>query len=505
MSGAGARLSSLLERAGVQPLADPGANPEIRGACLDSRRVGPGDLFFAIRGLKLDGDSFVPDAIRRGARAVVSGAPRPDGLDAGIAWVQVAQPRQAAGPISRECYGRPDESMTLVGITGTNGKTTVACLVESIGSAAGRKTGRIGTVGHAFAGVERAAVRTTPEAPELYRLLAEMRNEAVDLVAMEVSSHALSLHRVEGARFAAAAFLNLSRDHLDFHGDEESYFLAKAKLFETLSSRECAVLPADSPLGERLRRRTEARVLTFGRGASADVRLREERCGNDGSSATLETPEGPLPVRSFLLGRFNLENVAAAAACALAVGMPPESIPAGVLGLQTVPGRMERLDRGQPFAVIVDYAHTEAALRNLLASVREFSRGRIHLVFGCGGDRDPGKRMSMGRAAATGADAVYATSDNPRSERLAAILEEIEAGIASVAGGAGRSSTIPDRDEAIRTAVAAAEPGDAVLVAGKGHETTQTFGDRVEPFDDRLVAIRALESLGWRGRKHAGA
>jgi len=505
LSGAGARLSSLLERAGVRPLADPGADPEIRGACLDSRRVGPGDIFFALRGFRSDGDSFVPDAVRRGARAVVSAAPRPTWLDAGVAWVQVAQPRQAAGPISRECYNRPDESLTLVGITGTNGKTTVAYLVESIATAAGRKAGRIGTVGHAFAGIERAAVRTTPEAPDLFRLLAEMRDEAVDLVAMEVSSHALALHRVEGARFATAAFLNLSRDHLDFHADEENYFLAKARLFEALSEREWAVLPADSPHGERLRRRTRARVLTFGRRPSADVRLRDERCGSDGSSAVLETPEGPLPVRSFLLGRFNLDNVAAAAACALAVGMPPESIPAGVLGLHMVPGRMERLDRGQPFSVIVDYAHTEAALRNLLDSAREFTRGRIHLVFGCGGDRDRGKRAGMGRAAAAGADALYVTTDNPRGESPAEILAEIREGVASVEGGVERCATTPDRTAAIRAAVAAAAPGDAVVIAGKGHETTQTFADRVEPFDDRLVAVRALEGLGWRGRKHAGA
>lgn len=489
----------------MRPLADPGADPEIRGACLDSRRVGPGDIFIAVPGFRIDGDSFVPDAVRRGARAVVSIGPRPGWLDAGVAWVRVAQPRQAAGPISRECYGRPDESLTLVGITGTNGKTTVAYLVESIATAGGRRAGRIGTVGHAFAGIERAAARTTPEAPDLYRLLAEMRDEAVELVAMEVSSHALSLHRVEGARFATAAFLNLSRDHLDFHENEEGYFRAKARLFEALSAHEWAVLPEDSPYGEQLRGRTRARVLTFGRRPTADVRLLEERCGSDGSSAILETPEGALPVRSFLLGRFNLENVAAAAACALAVGMPPESIPAGVLALQAVPGRMERIERGQPFGVIVDYAHTEAALRSLLASAREFARGRIHLVFGCGGDRDPGKRSGMGRAAAGGADALYVTADNPRGEALAAILEEIAAGIASVEGRAGRSATIPDRAEAIRAAIAAAKPGDVVLVAGKGHETTQTFADRIEPFDDRLVAIQALESLGWRGRKHAGA
>jgi UDP-N-acetylmuramoyl-L-alanyl-D-glutamate--2,6-diaminopimelate ligase len=486
-------------------LADIGPDPEIHGTAVDSRRVGPGDLFFALSGLRQEGDAFVDDAIRRGARAVVSALPRPGWVDPGIAWVRVEQPRHVAGLVSRECHGRPDESLTLVGITGTNGKTTVAHLVESIATAAGRRAGRIGTVGYAFAGIERAAVRTTPEAPDLYRLLAEMRDEAIDLVAMEVSSHALDLHRVVGARFATAAFLNLSRDHLDFHGDEERYFAAKAKLFEALGPREWAVLPADTTHGERMGRRTSARVLTFGRSEQADVRLLDEHCSMDGSSAVLGTPSGRLPIRTFLLGRFNLDNVAAAAACALAVGLSAEAISPGVLDLHAVPGRMEKVDCGQPFAVIVDYAHTEVALAGLLGFLRELTSGSIRLVFGCGGERDKGKRYGMGRLAAESAEAVFLTSDNPRGEDPHEILAEIERGTAVVSGGADRSTTIVNRREAIHAAIKGAGEGDVVLIAGKGHEATQTFSDRVEPFDDRLVAMRVLESLGWRGRQHAGA
>jgi UDP-N-acetylmuramoyl-L-alanyl-D-glutamate--2,6-diaminopimelate ligase len=502
----GIRLSTLLEGAGVQVLGDTGADPVIRGVTLDSRRVGPGDIFFAVQGYKVDGLRFVPDAVGRGARAIVSSSPRPAGIDPGVAWVRVAEPRRAAGLISRECHGRPDQSLTLVGITGTNGKTTVAHLVEAIAEAAGRRAGRIGTVGYAFAGIERAAVRTTPEAPDLYRLLAEMRDESIDLVAMEVSSHALALHRVEGARFATAAFLNLSREHLDFHPDEEEYFSTKARLFESLTRRECAVLPADLPHGKRIAEMTDARVLTFGRAQGADVRLREEHCGLEGSSAVLDTPDGPLPVRTFLLGRFNLSNVAAAAACALAVDLPPESISTGILAVQSVPGRVEPVDHGQPFTVLVDYAHTEEALGSLLSWVRELTPGGIRLVFGCGGDRDRGKRADMGRVAARLADSLFLTSDNPRGENPQAILGEIERGVASAMDGARDSRSIIDRREAIHAAIEAAEPGDVVLIVGKGHESTQVFADRIEPFDDRLVAARALESLGWRGGKeHAGA
>ena len=445
----------------------------------------------------------MPDAVKRGARAVVAASPRPRVLDPEVAWVRVARPRRAAALLSREYWECPDEALTLVGITGTNGKTTVAYLVEAIAAAAGRRTGRIGTVGYAVAGVEHTAERTTPEAPEFYRLLATMRDASIDIVAMEVSSHALALSRVDGARFATAAFLNLSRDHLDFHGDEESYFRAKARLFENLEPGQHAVLPADSPHGATLRGLTRARVWTFGRDESADVRLRDERSGRDGSSAVLSTPSGSLPVRSFLLGRFNLDNVAAAAACALSMGLSAEAIGAGVLALESVPGRVERVDRGQPFQVLVDYAHTPDALRALLEWMRELVDGRLSVVFGCGGERDAGKRAEMGRVAASLADRVYLTSDNPRGEDPQAILSEIGAGVATCSGAMERTTILADRRAAIRAALSAAGPGDVVLLAGKGHETTQTIGGRAEPFDDRVVASDLLNELqpsgGWRG------
>ena len=494
------RLSVLLQGSDVQPMAAVGADPDIRGASLDSRRIEPGDLFFAIRGLRADGEAFVSEAIERGARAVVAGSPRPSEVAERIGWVQVEEPRKAAGLLSREYYGRPDEALCLVGITGTNGKTTVTHLVEAIGRAAGRRSGRIGTVGYAFEGEEQPLERTTPEAPDFYRLLAEMRDREASLVAMEVSSHALALSRVEGARFAAAAFLNLSRDHLDFHGDEGSYFEAKAKLFGALGPDQTAILPAESPHGEELARRTRARVLRFGRSEEAEIRLCEEHSGLDGSSAILETPAGKLPVRSFLLGGYNLENVAAAAACAIALELPAESIPAGVLAVGGIRGRMERVDRGQPFTVLVDYAHTTAALERLLVWVRQVSDGRVAVVFGCGGARDTEKRPAMGRVAAETADRIFLTSDNPRDEDPEAILQQIGEGVASVGGGSERCRTIPDRREAIRSAIADAGSGDLVAIAGKGHETTQTFAGRVEPFDDRQVAIEALEELGWKGR-----
>jgi UDP-N-acetylmuramoyl-L-alanyl-D-glutamate--2,6-diaminopimelate ligase len=493
------RLSALLEASDVRPLAPTGADPLIRGAALDSRRVEPGDLFVAIRGRQADGESFVDDAIRHGAAAVVAETPRPPQIDPSIGWVQVEQARGAAGPLSRVCYGRPDEALALVGVTGTNGKTTVTHLVESIARAAGRRPGRIGTVGSAFGGREEALERTTPEAPELYRLLARMREHAVDVVALEVSSHALALGRVGGARFAVAAFLNLSNDHLDFHGDESSYFETKAGLFTMLESDAWAVLPADTADGERLAARTRARTMTFGRAASADVRLCDERCGLDGSSATIETPSGALPLRTFLPGRANLDNVAAAAACALALGLAPESIPAGVLALEGVPGRMERVDRGQPFSVLVDYAHTPAALESALNWLRGVASRRVLVVFGCGGERDTGKRAEMGRVAARLADRVFITSDNPRGEDPQRILEQI-------AEGANECCLkVLDRGEAIERALGEAGEGDVVFIAGKGHETQQIVGRTARPFDDRLVAGAALGRLGWRGERGAHA
>jgi len=499
MTGVTTRLSELLHAAGIVPLAPIGPDPEIRGAALDSRRVGPGEIFFALAGLRANGLDFVPQAIERGASAVVADGPRPEWLCGDVAWVHVAQPRHAAALLSRECWGRPDEALTLVGITGTNGKTTVAHLVHAIAAAAGRRAGRIGTVGYAFAGIERPGSRTTPESPDLYRLLAEMRDEAIDFVSMEVSSHALAQQRVFGMRFATAAFLNLGRDHLDFHDTIEEYFQAKLLLFESLEPDRWAVLPADDEYGARIADRIRSRVLRFGRSAAADVRLVQEHSSLEGSSAVLQTPVGSLPVRTFLLGPFNLDNVAAAAACAIALGIPPEAVTAGVVSVASVPGRMEPVDRGQPFRVLVDYAHTEQALRNVVGWLTQQIRGQVRLVFGCGGDRDHGKRAEMGRAAAESGAVLYVTTDNPRREDPAEILRGISVGVTAVPGADARTSWILDREEAIHTAIAQAAADDVILLAGKGHETSQTFQDREVPFDDRAVAEQALRARGWAG------
>jgi UDP-N-acetylmuramoyl-L-alanyl-D-glutamate--2,6-diaminopimelate ligase len=492
-------LSTLLDGSGVRSLAAIGADPDIAGVTLDSRRVEPGGLFLAIRGLRADGEGFVDEAIQRGARAILAASPRPAGLAAHIGWVQVSDPRLAAAPLAREWYGRPDESLELVGVTGTNGKTTVTYLVESVARAAGKRCGRIGTLGYSIDGRGQSLDRTTPEAPDVFRLLSRMREQAVDVVAMEVSSHALALGRVAGARFAVGAFLNLGRDHLDFHRDDAAYFAAKAALIAGLGANATAVLPADTEHGRELSRRTRARVVTFGRLPESSVRLSEEHSGLDGASAVLETPLGRLPVRTFLLGDYNLDNVAAAAACAVALGLPGEAITAGVLALEGVPGRMERVRAGQPFTVVVDYAHTAAALERALSWARGIRSGRVLVVFGCGGARDREKRPEMGRVAATLADLVYLTSDNPRDEDPEQILGEIAAGVAQVSGAAERCVRLEDRESAIRTAIGQARAGDVIVIAGKGHETVQVLADRTRPLDDRAIAQSALENAGFRG------
>lgn len=490
-----ARIGELIERAGLQPRAASGGDPEILAAALDSRRVESGSLFFALAGLRSDGEAFVADAVAGGARAIVAASPRPDDLDDRVAWIQLDDPRLAAALLSRELWERPDTALQLVGITGTNGKTTVSFLLESIVRAAARPVGRIGTIGTAYGDVTLPASHTTPEAPDFYELLARMRDAGIELVAMEVSSHALAMRRVAGARFVVAAFLNLSPEHLDFHGDEHAYFEAKALLFDGLSNEATAVVSVDEPHGEAIRERARpARVIGFGRDERADVRLRDEHVTLRGASAVLDLPSGPIPIRTHLVGRFNLENVAAAAACAVALGLPADAITRGVGDLASIPGRMERVDCGQPFAVIVDYAHTEDALQSLLETIAPLCEGSVHLVFGCGGSRDRGKRAPMGRVAARLAHRVYLTSDNPRDEDPAAIIASVTEGIASVSGGPERTRTIVDRRDAIAAALGAAGAGDVVVVAGKGHETTQIFRDRTEPFDDREVCRELLAS-----------
>ena len=496
-------LDTLFSGAGIVPLTSVPASVRVSGVSVDSRRVVPGDLFFALRGANDDGARHAQHAVERGAVAVVaeSAAPEPGRL--GVPWIRVGEARLATALVAREWFGRPDESMTLVGITGTKGKTTVAYLVDSIVRAAGRNAGRIGTVGYAFGRREIQASRTTPEPTALYELLAKMRDAGTEIVAMEVSSHALVLHRVAGARFPVAAFLNLGGDHLEFHGGSEAYFEAKASLFDRLGPEDTAVIPSDDPRGSLLASRTKARRLVFGHGPHADVRIEQERSGITGSTARLTTPRGPIEVRTALPGRFNVLNAAAAAACGLALEFEASSIAAGIEGLASVPGRLESIAAGQPFAVFVDYAHTEESLTAALDAVRELTSGRLLVVFGCGGDRDRGKRFGMGRAVASRADRVVVTSDNPRNENPLAILRDIEAGVLSVSGAAARSTFLADRAEAIRLALHEARSGDAVVIAGKGHETTQTIADRVEPFDDRDVARRELGRLGFQGGSRA--
>jgi UDP-N-acetylmuramoyl-L-alanyl-D-glutamate--2,6-diaminopimelate ligase len=498
------RLSSLIERSRLPTLGPPDADPEITGVALDSRKTVRGGLFVAVRGFVTDGESYVADALARGARAIVAASARPAALPQDIAWVRVDSPRRAAALLAREWFGRPDEALALVGITGTNGKTTVTYLLEAIANAAGSKAGRIGTISSAWGGRETAAARTTPEAPDLFETLAAMRAEGVGLVAMEVSSHALALGRVEGARFAIAAFLNFGRDHLDFHGDVDAYFAAKASLFDGLSDDRTAVLNADDPRSADIAARTRARILRFAsRAENADVRLSRVRCDPHGCSAELEIGTRRVDLRTELRGRFNLDNVAAAAACAIAAGIPFEAVPEGVRSVRRIPGRMEAVEEGQPFAVLVDFAHTDTALARLLDSVREFAAGRVIVVFGCGGDRDRTKRPAMGRAAAERADLVVLTSDNPRGEDPEAILCEIRSGISAVEGAETRCRTIVDREQAVAFAVAAARPGDTVVIAGKGHETTQTLGDHVEPMDDRELVRSALRKTGRAGGHRA--
>jgi len=497
-------LGSLLASAGIVPVAPFAPEAVVRGVSIDSRTVRPGDVFFALRGEREDGSRFASDALARGAVAVVAdgAAPAPE---LGEAWVRVEDARLAMGLVAREWFDRPDTSLTLVGITGTKGKTTVTYLVESIAAAAGLTAGRIGTVGYAYAGRESAATRTTPEATDLYALLAAMRDASVSVVAMEVSSHALTLHRVAGARFPVAAFLNLGRDHLEFHGGSEAYFEAKASLFSRLQPSDAAVLPADDPLGGVLSDRTAARVLRFGRDEAAEVRIVRERSGLAGSSVTLATPSGSLEVTTPLPGRFNVDNVAAAVGCAVALRLPAAAIRTGIAALRSVPGRLEPVEAGQPFAVLVDYAHTEESLAAVLDAVRPLTPGRLIVVFGCGGDRDRAKRPRMGRAAAMRADLLFLTSDNPRSEDPAAILREIAFGVATVEAAPERSRIVEDRRDAIAAAIALARAGDAVVIAGKGHETTQAFADRTVSFDDRVVARACLAEIGHDGGSRAGA
>jgi UDP-N-acetylmuramoyl-L-alanyl-D-glutamate--2,6-diaminopimelate ligase len=492
-------LRALLEAMDA-PLFAGDEGVEVRGLASDSRRVGPGDLFFALTGLRQDGRAFVRQALASGAVAAVvdHDAPASEGP-----LVRVAEPRRALAEAAVAFHGQPARALKVVGITGTNGKTTTTYLLESVFRAAGWRPGVLGTIGARLDGRARPLGYTTPEATELQALLREMVDGGIQAVALELSSHALVQRRGYGLDLDVAVFTNLSHDHLDYHGTLEAYLDAKLMLFDGRNAPRpakpaTAVVNADDPVAERVAaaaRRGGMKVLRFGAAAGADVRLARVATTPDGLELELVAGGAPVEVRLPLLGRYNAWNAAGAFAAALALGVEPARAALGLAAVAGVPGRLERVAEGQPFEVAVDYAHTPDALERALAAVREHARGRVLVVFGCGGDRDRSKRPVMGRVARAGADETWVTSDNPRSEDPAAIAGEILAG----AGGAGGPVHLElDRREAIARALAAAGPGDAVLIAGKGHETTQTAGGRVLPFDDREVA-RGLLRAGGRG------
>jgi UDP-N-acetylmuramoyl-L-alanyl-D-glutamate--2,6-diaminopimelate ligase len=480
------------------PLA-AGGETEIAALAYDDRRVAPGTLFFCVPGFTRDGHDFAPDAVARGAAALV--VERPLGL--GVPEVVVPSVRAAMGPAAARFHGNPTAALDVVGVTGTNGKTTTAFLVRALLEAAGRQCGLLGTVTSFVGGQERGVERTTAEAIDLQRDFRAMLDGGDVACAMEVSSHALALDRAAGTRFAAAVFTNLTQDHLDFHPTMEDYFLAKRRLFApadgAVAAPGASIVNLDDPYGRRLAQELiadGALPLTFAIDRDADYRATAVDGGFDGSSFTALTPEGPLALRTPLPGRFNVANVLGAVAAVRALGVPLDAIAAALPHAGRVPGRFEPVDEGQPFAVLVDYAHTPDSLENVLSAARPLAAdGRVLCVFGCGGDRDRGKRPQMGEIAARLADRTIVTSDNPRSEEPAAIVEEILAGIASERRADGAVTAEVDRRAAIARALAEAEEGDVVVIAGKGHEQGQEFaaGEKL-PFDDVTVAREALRS-----------
>ena len=478
-------LVELLSAAPDSSFPPAASDREIAGISSDSRTVGPGQIFVALRGEKDDGFSHAREAAARGAAAIVSDRPAPEAFP--VPWVRVREPRRVLGQMAARLAGNPSEKLVLAGVTGTNGKTTTAMLLEGVLARRYGAAGFVGTVGYRTGRRDTAATHTTPEAPLLQELLAEMVSAGTPAAAMEVSSHALALDRVAGTRFDVAVFTNLTRDHLDFHGDLETYFDAKSKIFSLRKPGAAAVLNADDPWGRRLAREVPPPVATYSAaGGAGDVRAENVVADLAGTSLDVAHAGGRFRIASPLLGRFNADNLLAAAAAGLALRIGEGEIAAGLARVTRVPGRLERVVAAEPSTILVDYAHTEDALERLLLSVRDLTERRIVLVFGCGGDRDRGKRAPMGRIAGSLADVAIATSDNPRSEDPEAILAEVEQGLA--ASGAAGYRTIADRREAIRTAIDLADADAVVVIAGKGHETVQVIGDSALPFDDREVA-----------------
>ena len=488
-------LGQLCERSGLD--RDPGAarDVQVTGVVCDSRVAKTGDLFVAVRGERFDGATFVEDVRARGAVAVVAQDIEPASFD--LPWIQVDDARATMAVLAAMFYGDPSQELLVVGTTGTNGKTTTTYLIEAILEAAGIACGRVSSVSYRVGYDEQPAERTTPESPHLQAMMRKMVDAGCRACVMEISSHALHLRRADAIRFGAAVFTNLTRDHLDFHGDMSRYFAAKRKLFDMLADTSPAVINVDDQYGRELSTAV-GRPVTYAIDAAADFQPERLELALSGMELDVRTPRGPLRLRSALLGRMNAYNVLAAAATGASLSLSFRAIEQGLAAVERVPGRMEVVSRAvDDVHVVVDFAHTDDALKGLLETVRPLARGRLITVFGCGGDRDTTKRSLMGTVAGRLSDLVVLTSDNPRSEDPMAIVKDIELGLT---GGKTPWRTVLDREEAVTGAIGEARPGDLVVVAGKGHERYQVVGTRSVPFEDVAVARAALAHRRSRSR-----
>lgn len=483
-------IAELFERAGIDVTSgiteQKPVDTAVKGVACDSRKLAAGQVFVAIRGERSDGADFAHQAKSRGAVAVVAECPSPPGF--GMPWAEVADARETLARLAAGFHGEPSNELIVVGTTGTNGKTTTTYLIEGVFEQAGMSCGRISSVSYRVAGTEQTATRTTPESSDLQALLRQMVDRDCQACVMEVSSHALSLRRVDEISFDAVVFTNLTRDHLDFHGDMSGYFDAKRRLFQMTNGTAPAVINVDDPYGRTLATEVK-RPVTYGIDTTADVMPTQMDLSACGIELDLRTSRGPLHIRSSLLGRGNTYNILAAAAAGAAMDLPFSAIEHGILSVTRVPGRMQLVSgRDDVVAVVVDFAHTDDALRSLLETARGITHGRLITVFGCGGERDATKRPLMGAVAGRLSDLVIVTSDNPRSEDPSQIIRDIELG----RDDSTQWLTMPDRTEAINQAIQKARPGDVVVIAGKGHEQHQVIGTQKVPFDDSTVAREAL-------------
>jgi UDP-N-acetylmuramoyl-L-alanyl-D-glutamate--2,6-diaminopimelate ligase len=474
----------------------PALEMEIRQVACDSRKVQPRALFFALHGAQADGNAFIRDAVSRGAAAIASEESVPAAVPSSVAWIQIRESRKALAVTAANFFGHPAAALQLVAVTGTNGKTTTTSLVDAIVKASGAKTGLFGTIAYHTPLGEYPAPNTTPESVDLQGFLAEIRDAGGRFAVLEASSHSLAMDRLWGCHFAAAVFTNLTREHMDYHKTFEDYFAAKRRLFEGTGAGapEVAVINADDEYGKRLTGLAK-KTVTYGLESDADIATKKIQLTFTGLSFTAQTPNGKVQVTSSLVGRINVYNLLAAIGAAQALGLSTEIIEAGIRSLESVSGRFQRIDLGQPYFVVVDYAHTDDALENLIRTARELHpKGRIITLFGCGGGKDRTKRPVMGEVTGRLSDLTILSSDNPRTEDPLKIISDIIVGLQKTGG---KYLIEPDREKAIGVAMDEARAGDIVLLAGKGHENSQILADRTLAFDDRHVARQALRERGY--------